>query len=269
MPWEAGLTDVQVSLVYFGYIIIFLVSLFGNSVIIHIIRTDDSIKTTMNNLILNQACADILNTLQEALNIVHYTSYYRLWFGGIGGMIACKLFQVSCFILPAFSIWILVLIAIERYYAVARPLHSSPLSRNLKKNIAMLWAWSVASLTGLFVNASLKKINESHYCGLTTVLPHWKQFNVTSLILNVSLPLLILAVLYTIICIKLWSRQVPGDGIIRNQGQADAIRTAKKGYQNDVGYCVFISHLASIPYINGKLQCTSIPYLANGCLQRT
>ena len=36
--------------------------LFGNSVIIHIIRTDKSIKTTTSYLILNQACADLVIT---------------------------------------------------------------------------------------------------------------------------------------------------------------------------------------------------------------
>ena len=52
-------------LVYVGYSTVFLASLFGNSVIIHIIRTDNSMKTTINYLIINQACADLLISLAE------------------------------------------------------------------------------------------------------------------------------------------------------------------------------------------------------------
>ena len=113
------------------------------------IRTDNSMKDTIKYLPLNQACVDILISLIEVLNIVHYNSYHSKWFGGIGGLITCKLFQASFFILPAFSIWILVLIAIERYYAVVRPFQSSPISNHLKKNIVLPWAWSFSSATSL------------------------------------------------------------------------------------------------------------------------
>ena len=226
MLWVTGLTPFQFSLIYFGYIVIFLVSMLGNSAIIHIVRTDNSMKTTVNYLILNQACSDILISLIQLLNIVHYSLHYRLWFTGIGGLITCKLFLASCFILPAFSIWILVTIAIERYFAVARPLQSSPISQHLKKIIYLLWAWSIVSSTGLITKVHVVKINESYYCTLVTVVWDWKHFNIISLMLNVLVPLLILAVLYTMICIKLWSHQVPGDN--SNQRQADAIKTAKK-----------------------------------------
>ena len=228
MSGVAGLSDIQVSLIFFGYIIIFLASLFGNSIIIHIIRTNNSMKTTTNYLILNQACADIVTTLESLFNAVHYTLYHRRWFGGIGGLITCKIFQASRFILPTFSIWILAIIAIERYYAVARPLQSSPISQHFKKSIALLWAWSICSLASFFVKNYLDKVNETFYCDVMTVIHHWTEFNIISLISNVFLPLLILAVLYTRVCIKLWSRKVPGDGANCNQGQADAIKTAKK-----------------------------------------
>ena len=50
---------------YVAYTITFLSSLFGNSVIIYIIRTDNSLKTTTNYLVMNQACVDIFITLSE------------------------------------------------------------------------------------------------------------------------------------------------------------------------------------------------------------
>ena len=226
-------------LTYFGFAIVFLASLFGNSVIIHIIRTDSSMKTTINHLILNQACADMLITLVQLMNTIHYSSYNRLWFGGLIGLITCKLFLTSFFILPNFSIWILVAIAVDRFYAVTQPLRRSPISRNLKKAIVMLCAWSIASVTGILVNVRVEKVKESYYCDLGILIRTWTQFNVSSLVLNVFLPLLVIIALYTIICVKLWSHEVPGDGNNQNRRQAEAIKTARKVTQMTIAVVVF------------------------------
>ena len=82
-------------------------------------------KTTTNYLILNQACADILTTTLQTF------SYFLLslgskWFGGLWGDITCRLLKTSVVILPVFSVWILVAIAVDRFYAVTRPFMTSP-----------------------------------------------------------------------------------------------------------------------------------------------
>jgi len=59
-------------LVIVGFSTVFLASLFGNSVIIHIIRTDNSMKTTTNYLIINQACADLLISMAEITGFFLY-----------------------------------------------------------------------------------------------------------------------------------------------------------------------------------------------------
>ena len=226
MPWVAGAS--HIFLIYFGYITIFLASLFGNSFIIHIIRTEDSMKTTINYLILNQACADLLVSLLQLMNAIHNSSFNQLWFGGIGGLITCKLIQASFLTLPFFSIWILTVIAFERYYAVIRPLQLLSISQNLKKTIVLLWVWSFVSSTGIIVSANVEKFRESHYCLVSNVSPFWRKYNMIVLVLNSLLPLLLITVLYTVICVKMWSREVPGDETNRNHGPADAIRTEWK-----------------------------------------
>ena len=186
-------------------------------------------KTTMNYLILNQACADLFCTLLELMNVIHFTSFDHLWFGGIGGLISCKLFRASFLILPFFSILILVIITFERYYAVIRPLKLMPLSQNLKKAIVLLWVWSTVSSTSTLVSANLLKVKESHYCLDFSAPPLWEKFGMTFMVLNGFLPLLIIVALYTVICVKMWSREIPGDGTNQtNHGPADAIQTAWK-----------------------------------------
>ena len=151
-----GTTDIQCipGLISAAYVVLFTASIFGNSVIIHIIRKDNSMKTTTNYLILNQACADLYRTLMESLHISSYRTGGR-WFGGIVGLITCKFFLANLFIPTIFSVWILPTIGVDRFYAV----RSSPLSRHFKKIIPTLWSWSVICSIEVFITGSLEKSN--------------------------------------------------------------------------------------------------------------
>jgi len=117
-------------LMYIAYMITFLASLFGNSVIIHITRTDTSMKTTTNYLILNQACTDLVITRAEIMTVIHYRFMGKIWLGGLFGLITCKMFQAILFASQAFSTWILAAIAVDRFYAVTRPFRLSPISQS-------------------------------------------------------------------------------------------------------------------------------------------
>ena len=211
-----------------GYVFAFLVSLVGNSVIIHIVRKDNSMKTTTNYLIVNQACADILVTTMELLNDITY--YFEdKWFEGIIGIITCKLLRASPFILPVFSVWILVAIAVDRFFAVTRPFQVSPLSRHFKKTVVFLWVWSAVSAANILALIGLVKEKTSDFCEtVEKVYYGWREFFLTSLVLNVVVPLVAIIILYTIICLKLWARKVPGEGANQNERQVEAIKTAKK-----------------------------------------
>ena len=208
-------------LVLVGFSTIFLASLFGNSVIIHIIRTDNSMRTTTNYLIINQACADLMISLGEITLVFYYSSIGSVWAGGILGLISCKMFTAILFISPSFSVWILGIIALDRFYAATRPLRLSPISQHLKKIIFLCWAWSIAiSLSGL--------VKGTYYCDVTTLFGDWIILNTISITLDVFLPLSMITVLYTIVCLRLWSREVPGEGNNQNEEQAAALKMAKK-----------------------------------------
>ncbi|XP_078347041.1 substance-P receptor-like isoform X3 [Oculina patagonica] len=214
------------SLAYSAHYIIFLLSLFGNSVIIHIIRTDNSMKTTTNYLILNQACADILVTMTGLMNTLNqFNPIGNRWFGGLFGLISCKSFLAIIFTLPLFSIWILVTIAVERFYAVTRPLRPSPVSQHFKKTILLLWVLSFALSTNVILKGILVNSKDYYYCYIET---RWNLFNGIFGTVNIVLPLLLITVLYTIVCYKLWSREVPGEGNSQSQMQAEALKTARK-----------------------------------------
>ena len=211
-----------------GYAILVMTSLFGNSIIIHVIRSNNDMKTTTNYLILNQALADVLATLTQSISVFHHSYLNSEWFGGLFGLITCKLHLVLITMPSYFSVCILVTIAIERFYAVTRPFQQTPISRHLKKIILLLWLWCVACTIHILVIRSLKQVRQSFYCSLGSVLQKWKTYDIIDASLNIFLPFFIIVVLYTIVCLKLWSRQVPGEGANQNERQVEAIKTAKK-----------------------------------------
>ena len=215
---------------YIAYGTIFLVSLFGNSFIIHIIRTDKSMKTAIYYLISNQASVDILITFIYLMDTVRVNSYQGWWFGGNMGNFTCKLCHASFYFLPSFSLFLLVAIAVDRFYAVTRPFDRTPISRHVKKVILTLWIFSLILSALVFANGHLVTKKESYLCHTHIPLKYsnGKELNVISLTLAVVIPMTLLAVLYTKICIKLWSRQAPGEGASQNQRQLQVIVTAKK-----------------------------------------
>ena len=185
-------------------------------------------QTTTNYLILSQACADLEMTLILSFNVFHQSYLGGEWFGGRFGEITCRTYLGVVSISPCFSVWILALIAIDRFYAVTLPLQLSPISRHLKKIILLLWLWCFASTINVLVNGSFTKVKQSFYCGLASILNEWIAFHIIDNSLNIVFPFLIIIVLYITVCLRLWSRKVPGEGANQNERQAEAIQTAKK-----------------------------------------
>ena len=156
--------------------------------------------------------------------------------------------RASPFILPAFSVWILVAIAVDRFFAVTRPFQVSPLSRHFKKTVVFLWVWSAVSAANILALIGLVKEKTSDFCEtLEKVYYWWREFFLTSLVLNVVVPLVAVIILYTIICLKLWARKVPGEGANRNERQVEAIKTAKKVTRMMIAVVV-LYELCWLPY---------------------
>ena len=159
--------------------------------------------------------------------------FYRKWFNGNWGLITCKLNVWVNFPAPYCSIWSLTVIAIDRYFAVARPLHVSPISRHIKMVISVIWLWSFASAAGMVSLANLRPIGgDGYYCIVDFSNAELTTVNVASmcvqLLFNFVVPLVVMIVLYSIVCWRLLSREVPGEGVSQDQRHEEAMKTAKK-----------------------------------------
>lgn len=215
------------------YIFIIFASIFGNSVVIHVIRTRHVLKNATNYLILNQACADLIITFTVMRTMLSDELFYTKWFGGKWGQITCKLLVWAKFPAPFCSIWSLTAIAVDRYFAVVRPLHVSPISSHIKLVISLIWLWALASAAGMVSMAKLWPVDGGrYYCVIDFSHVELTAVNVTSLViellLNFSVPVVAMAVLYSIVCCRLFTREVPGEGANQDQRHEEAIKTAKK-----------------------------------------
>ena len=77
-----------------------------------------------------------------------------------------------------------------------------------------------------FANGRLETNKKSYLCHTRSPLEYsnGKELNVISITLAVVIPMTLLAFSYTRICIKLWSRQAPGEGASQNQRQHSLLR---------------------------------------------
>lgn len=67
-------------------------------------------------------------------------------------------------------------------------------------------------------------------------------------ILSFALPLVIVVMLYSVACCKLWPREVPGEGVDHNQAQAEALQTARKVTRMMI-VVVFLFLICWLPYM--------------------
>ena len=107
-----------------AYVVIFLVALFGNSVGFYVvlIKKESSSISVINLFIGNMAVADLLLTITIMPFSVAYLYRKTLWIGGTLGSITCK---ALLYVIPVFisaSVFTMMLISFDRFYAIFYPL---------------------------------------------------------------------------------------------------------------------------------------------------
>ncbi|KAJ7378311.1 hypothetical protein OS493_023558 [Desmophyllum pertusum] len=202
----------------------FLVSVVGNSLVIYVITKHHLMRTSTNCLIMNLAICDLLLTvIQTPFNTLQL--YYGLtWFGGTVGNVTLKITAYVLQVLLFCSILNLVAIAIDRFLAVTRPL-TYKLSSKWVVKIGIPVIWLIPALLSIKTVMSTKIV----YIGENETpkrfsKPSREEGYASASCLVVSLVILI--VLYSIICYRLWRRKIPGE--VSNNQHALAIRTARK-----------------------------------------
>lgn len=124
-----------------GFIMTFFVSLLGNSLVIHVVRTTPTMYTSVNLYIANMAFSDIISaTVCTPMSLKVLFKAYS-WIDGLIGLVLCRFVFFLFYSSFACSTFNLVAIAIDRYLAVFKPLYRYSF-RTVKLNIAAIWTGS-------------------------------------------------------------------------------------------------------------------------------
>jgi len=224
-----------------AYIIIFLISLTGNTLIIYVVRKSKNIQRNVNYLILNMAVSDLFTPAfvipTKIVKIILDIDESTWLITGLGGEITCKLlYFVKDIALPV-STLTLVLIALERFVAVVFPLRAKRITSRLRAALIMsTWIISAALHGPYFYIFKTFEYDSKAFC-----VPSWEpafeepstgKFYATFLcVALIIIPFTLLAVIYTIIVLTLVRkrnalRDAVRGGVIRDKMNKNVLKMA-------------------------------------------
>ena len=201
----------------FAYCLIFSVSLAGNIVIGIIVYKTKTMRKPINFFIVNMAMSDLLfaiNVIPHAIQKLYTDSWL---IGGPLGLALCKLVFFFIDLSGAVSIQSLVLIAVDRFGAVVFPLRS-PLIRSRLCPFFIFATWIVAIAVNspkLFVNKLAeypeRLLCEGRWNEVFGESSSQENYTLSYLVVFMFIPLVLIAILYIIIYLKLKSQKIPGE----------------------------------------------------------
>ena len=221
----------------FAYCLIFLVSLAGNTAIGIIVCKTKTMRKPINFLIVNMAVSDLLLpifVIPPKIQLLYIDSWL---IGGPLGQALCKLTYFLTDVSTVVSIQSLVLIAVDRFGAVVYPLRSPLISSKLCP-FFILATWIVAMAIQSPELVAFKLVD---YQGRLLCHLQWNEafgessplenYFASVLVVFCFIPLVIIAILYTIIYLKLKSQKIPGEhsgnaGQQRQQRERNVLKMA-------------------------------------------
>ncbi|XP_068716503.1 neuropeptide SIFamide receptor-like [Montipora foliosa] len=201
-----------------AYALTFLIAFFGNSFGLFVVLKKSSRRVT-NFFIANMAIADLLLTITVMPYQVAYLYKGTLWFGGILGIVTCKMLFYAIPVSIVASVLTILFISVERFYAVFFPLREAIFQRP-KILSTMIWFLSFALMFPYvcFSDVAFDPVTNGYYCDLGMPSKDFgeryrifKIFHISLFVIMYALPLFITIIIYTLICRKLVHRKIPGN----------------------------------------------------------
>uniref|UniRef100_A0A3P9MMF7 Orexin receptor type 2 n=1 Tax=Oryzias latipes TaxID=8090 RepID=A0A3P9MMF7_ORYLA len=199
-----------------AYIIVFIVSLVGNSLVCFSVWKNRHMRTVTNYFIVNLSFADVLVTIicLPASLVVDIT---ETWFFG---NTLCKVVPYLQTISVCVSVLTLSCIAQDRWYAICHPLMFKSTARRARKSIVAIWVVSCIIMIpqAIVMECSSLLPELTNKTRLFTVCDeHWgdeiypKIYHTCFFIVTYFAPLCLMVLAYIQICHKLWCQQIPGN----------------------------------------------------------
>ena len=213
------------------YAFIFPIALLGNSLVLYVVFKRQSMRSVLNLLIVNMAIADLLVTVFIMPYSVAHLFVGSEWFGGIVGSILCKTINLSLAASIAASVITLIVITVDRFVSIVFVWKTCLNLRTSKVSLVVIWIVAIG-IMGLHLKVYIVRQaipgDERYFC-----YPDWesmpvglnKFFAIGMFVMLYAFPLLLMAILYSIIVHKLWKDRFAGSSA--SGGDAN-INSAKK-----------------------------------------
>ena len=189
-----------------AYILVIVMSLFGNGIVLIVIYKNHAMRTVTNLLICNSAVADLLITLLPTVWEVLVVLKYKTW---PLGQFMCTFMYMSVYLSVAATVITLTIITIDRFNAVIYPYKKYFTNKKLIILVPSIWITSF--LFALPTTFTQKVVFYKGY-GLMCV-EQWpspfsssespKHYTIILFISLYALPLTLMSILYTIMAKRL------------------------------------------------------------------
>ena len=194
---------------YIGFSVLFsilmIVNLVGNTLVILVVLRNRSMKTPTNYLLINLASADMVVAIFIGIQFIATPTFTHPQ--GTVGSALCKIITAGTpgWVGAVASVFSLVAIAIERYWAVLHP-HSQKIKLTKTKIIILaLLSWIVSiiwAVPGFWATTYIKEING---CAHSFSKPIYaKLYTVGWSVVAGVIPISIMGVLYSRVVYRLW-----------------------------------------------------------------
>ena len=197
----------------FAYCLIFVVSLVGNSLVGIVVYKTKTMRKPITFLMVNMAMSDLLYSIFLIPQKIK-EFYYGSW---LIGEVTCKLVYLLRDASEAVSVQSLVLIAVDRFGVVVFP-HRSPLISSKRCPFFILATWIVAMvicspylITNKLVEYSGGLACVGVWTGVFQVSSSYKNYVLAIDVVFFNTPLVLVAILYTVIYIKVRSLTIPDE----------------------------------------------------------
>ncbi|NXF38011.1 GPR19 protein, partial [Nyctibius bracteatus] len=114
---------------------LWLVSVFGNSLVCLVIHRSRRTQSTTNYFVVSMACADLLSSVAS----VPFVLLQFTWGRWMLGNVMCKLVRYIQYLTPGVQIYVLLSICIDRFYTIVYPLSFKVSRGKAKKMILASW----------------------------------------------------------------------------------------------------------------------------------
>ncbi|XP_033108367.1 RYamide receptor-like [Anneissia japonica] len=196
------------------FAVITLLGIGGNAIVCYIILGNKCMRTVTNYFIVNVALSDLL----VAVFCVEISYYEAVFQWPFSDDVSCKLVRFVQSVSVSVSIFTLVAISLDRFFAIIYPFRKKMESIHVIIIIILIWCVSLSLAVPLLLHNYTLLYSNFTYCGEVwdfedKIIDDQKRFaySISMLLLQYCIPLIILAGAYGTIGWNVWAHKTPGE----------------------------------------------------------